>query len=61
MISPDRRVSGRIRAVDRVAVQTLGQIWHGLRRFDMLMYQSKGRAALHKAIVRLLQVRFEQA
>ena len=37
MISPERGVSGRIRAVDRVAVQTLGQVWHDLRRFNMLM------------------------
>lgn len=55
---------GRIRAVDRVAVQTLRQIWHGLQRVGMLRVicrRGKGRRVLQKTIVRLLQMRFEQA
>ena len=65
MISPDRRVSGRIRAAGRVAARTLRQVWHGLQRLGMLMSvicrRGKGRKVLGRVLLRPLQMSFERA
>ena len=52
---------GRIRAVDRVAVQTLRQVWRGLRHFDMLMRVICRRGKERRKLLRPLQLSFERA
>jgi hypothetical protein len=55
---------GRIRAVDRVAARRQKMERIGLQRVGMLRVicrWGKGRRVLQKTIVRLLQMRFEQA